>query len=187
MIELLMNRIYFSAYRFEVNLSIALRYVIILPFKFFANSFFDSSWMKKRLKKQGRTKQQAIKDGLAINEDIEALQNTTEADGTMILYGVLMASIIIMLPQCVIGFPYTHYFLLNEWTCILTICLLFVLSYLFLQVTIYNKDKYISYFERFKKDAKKTRTIWHVISVFILILLMVCWWFLFNYCRSKGS
>lgn len=184
MIIYLMNRLYFSTYRFERNLSMAIYYLIRPLMKWLVGKLLDTSWMNKRLTKQKQTKEKAIHEGFTVNEDIEDIKCIVESDGTMITIGFFLASIIIMLPQCIIRIPYIFYLISHPISAIILIGLIFGLGNLILHITIWQNDKYVPYFQKFTKESKTTRICWHVTNIFILVLLVICWIYLFKYCRS---
>ena len=107
---------------------------------------------------------------------------TLEGLGLMILLYLLIASILLMLPQLFIHFPYLQYAL--KWGflgVVLVLAAVFCIEYYISKNSVTEKERYKPFFEEFAKDSPGKRLRWHLISFAIYLFVIALFAFLLWY------
>lgn len=182
-------RLFFSLYCFQKAYGTII-WSFFTPFSKIISRFLKTSpWMQKRLNIQGRTWEQAQKEGLSAA--YESLFN--ERYGWNIIFAsvgveaifTIMIVNLFMLPQLLITTPY-FVWCMDHYTiyCVLFFC---GIGYLIGKLFIFRNERYIFFFKEYTNDTNYIRWRWHFISIAFIFLLIVLFVLLTQYVFSKES
>ena len=190
MIELFANRFYYSVYCSVVKFAHAMDF-IARPLKWlFATFFWFVPCLRKRLQRQGKTREKVIQEAMSITMDGVSMKTKKDygiaylldADDVIDTFFFFFTSSLIMIPQLFIPFRYVRYIVTNIWL-FLAVILFCIFSAQYLAERLMRKnDKYKDYFKRFDKYKKKERRHNHLISLGVAISVLSVWCALTWYC-----
>ena len=123
MIELFANRFYYSVYCSVVKFAHAMDF-IARPLKWlFATFFWFVPCLRKRLQRQGKTREKVIQEAMSITMDGVSMKTKKDygiaylldADDVIDTFFFFFTSSLIMIPQLFIPFRYVRYIVTNIW------------------------------------------------------------------------
>jgi len=182
-------RMFYMLYCIEKNFFDAIMLLISPLFIKVMKWLASTSFLKKRLKKQGRSTEFVIKDIILLfNKSLYDLK-----DGWVIIYAeasldCVFAAILVNVVMFTQLLTCTQYFTwcMDHYT-VLSVLTFIALGHIIANRMFLHNYKFIPYFKKFEKDSKMIRFLWHLMSSIIIVIIILLFIFFTKLIKETGT
>jgi hypothetical protein len=166
------NLVHYCIFKFEKRAS----FYINLPLKWVFSQFFEISFIKQGLKKRGSSKEDIFKES-------ENVLNNSNSGLNIMISGIQMGGILVLIEYALFNFvqgiiekSYIQTIWENDLFKFLFILSLLILPGIFNYFVLFKNNRYLRYFEKFKKSSHSDKlrysrlTFGFVICVILILI-----------------